>query len=66
MKKICAVLIFLVGFTSTKQTNGQTLSATQLNWDYLDFLPSTVTSYTTWYASLAVPYTQNLGWGLGV
>jgi hypothetical protein len=63
MKKICAVLIFLVGFTSTKQTNGQTLSATQLNWDYLDFLPSTVTSYTTWYASLAVPYTQNFGMG---
>ncbi|HLG38300.1 MAG TPA: hypothetical protein VI461_01490, partial [Chitinophagaceae bacterium] len=35
----------------------------QLNWDYLDFLPSTGSSYTSWYTSATRPYNQTFSIG---
>jgi Secretion system C-terminal sorting domain/GEVED domain len=63
MKKIYSFLIVVVLIIfAGKPANSQCTSA-QLNWDYLDFLPSAVTNYTSWYPSGTFPYTQNFAMG---
>jgi hypothetical protein len=38
-------------------------TASEMNWDNLDFLPSNNTRYTTYYPTAAFPYTQNFTMG---
>src|SRR5688500_18132112 len=56
------VIMTLSQFSAFSQCPGG-YTQTQVNWDELDFLPSTGSAYTTFYLSAAFPYNQNFAAG---
>lgn len=73
MKKHYRLLLFSLLFYSASLLTGNVnaqcpggYTQSQLNWDWLDFLPSTGSSYTSWYTgplSSSRPYTQTFSIG---
>ncbi len=59
---VCVCCMMIVQQSSAQCLIGYT--QTQLNWDYLDFLPSNdATNYTPFYVSGITPYNQNFSMG---
>ena len=62
MKKLYVLLFFgsLLFFkTDLVAQCGAGYTQAQLNWDYLDFLPSSDANYTDWYTAATRPYSQD-------
>jgi hypothetical protein len=60
------VLAFVYCVSLSNRTSAQCLAgytSSQLNWDYLDFLPSADADYTAWYTSATRPYSQTFTMG---
>ncbi|MFM2337655.1 MAG: hypothetical protein RL115_848 [Bacteroidota bacterium] len=62
MKKIYSFFLLLFTLTLCTNTKAQCTTA-ELNWDFLDFLPSNAINYTSHYTSSAFPYSQNFALG---
>lgn len=65
MKNISTPVLFLVLAASVFIPSGSMAqcTASELNWDHIDFLPSNNVRYTSFYPNAAFPYIQNFTMG---